>query len=227
MPCRFTAVGLPRHAIFYLHGRRLLGAGLLWLCSFSAQAGAIDQLKGFVTTVKSARGEFTQRQMQDGSSEKFKSSTSSGSFEFLRPGKFVWRYLKPYEQQLQADGEKLYIWDKDLNQVTVKTLGEALASNPASVLFGNTDLEKQFRLKEAGGGGADGVEWAELIPLAGDSQFQRIAVGFKAGALAAMELRDAFGNVTLLTFGKLEKNVPLTAAQFRFEVPKGADVIGP
>nr|WP_282183708.1 outer membrane lipoprotein chaperone LolA [Herbaspirillum sp. ST 5-3] len=187
-----------------------------------ASASALDQFKTFVSSTKSAKGEFTQRQVKvvDGATKM--SNQASGSFVFARPGKFIWKYQKPYEQLLQADGDKLYIYDKDLNQVTVKPLGDALGSSPAAILFGSNDLEKNFTLKE--GGAKDGLEWLEATPKTKDTTFERIGIGLKDGLPQAMELRDSFGQVSLLSFQKFEKNPPLGAEQFKFVVPKGADV---
>jgi outer membrane lipoprotein carrier protein len=187
-----------------------------------ASASALDQFKSFVKTTKAARGEFTQRQAKSSDGASKAASMSTGSFVFARPGKFIWTYQKPYEQLLQADGEKLYIYDKDLNQVTVRPLGDALGSSPAAILFGSNDLEKNFTLKDAGV--KDGLEWLEAIPKAKDTTFERVSIGLKDGVPQAMELRDSFGQVSLLSFGKFEKNPPLPAEQFKFTVPKGADV---
>ncbi|MGV7246955.1 outer membrane lipoprotein chaperone LolA, partial [Caballeronia sp. M23-90] len=151
------------------------------------------------------------------------SGTASGTFTFARPGKFIWSYEKPYAQILQADGDKLYVYDKDLNQVTVRQLGNALGASPAAILFGSNDLDKNFTLRDAGV--KDGIDWLELTPKAQDTQFQQVGIGFRNGNLEAMELHDVFGNVTLLTFSNIEKNPPLKANQFKFVVPKGADVI--
>lgn len=187
-----------------------------------AQASALDQFKAFVAGTKSAKGEFTQHQVKtmDGSTKV--SNQATGIFYFQRPGKFIWLYQKPYEQLLQADGEKLYIYDKDLNQVTVKTLGNAIGSSPAAILFGSNDLEKNFKLKDAGS--KDGLEWLEATPKTRDTSFERIGIGLKDGVPHAMELRDSFGQVSLLTFNRFEKNPPMPADQFKFTPPKGADV---
>nr|WP_051155330.1 outer membrane lipoprotein chaperone LolA [Noviherbaspirillum massiliense] len=187
-----------------------------------AHASALDQFKSFVSATKSARGEFLQRQVKTMDGTTKVSNPASGTFKFSRPGKFIWTYQKPYEQVLQADGEKLYIYDKDLNQVTVKKLGNALGSSPAAILFGSNDLEKNFALKEAGT--RDGLEWLEATPKAKDTNFDRILIGLKDGVPQAMELRDSFGQVSQLTFSKFEKNPPMAPDQFKFVMPKGADV---
>jgi outer membrane lipoprotein carrier protein len=204
-------------------------AKLLIACVFTlpalVHASALDQFKTFVATTKSAKGEFVQRQVKRdnaaGGDAKV-SNAATGTFVFARPGKFIWAYEKPYEQLLQADGEKLYIYDKDLNQVTIRKLGDALGSSPAAILFGSNDLEKNFTLKEAGA--KNGLEWLEATPKTKDTTFDRIGIGLKDGVPQAMELRDSFGQVSLLSFSKFEKNPPLSAERFKFAVPKGADV---
>jgi outer membrane lipoprotein carrier protein len=198
----------------------LLVAGAL-VFGGAAQASALDQFKSFVASTKAARGEFTQQQMKKAENSKI-APLSSGTFLFARPGKFIWTYVKPYEQLLQADGEQLYIYDKDLNQVTVKKLGNALGSSPAAILFGSNDLEKNFTLSEAGS--RNGLEWLNATPKAKDSTFEKISIGLRNGTPEAMELHDAFGQTSVLLFKRFEKNPPLTAQQFKFEMPKGADV---
>ncbi|MES2299147.1 MAG: outer membrane lipoprotein chaperone LolA [Pseudomonadota bacterium] len=194
-----------------------------WLaCAGAAQAGALDQFKSFVATTKAARGEFTQRQVKKDQALAKPAQVSSGSFVFARPGKFIWSYAKPYEQVLQADGEQLFIYDKDLNQVTVRKLGDALGSSPAAILFGSNDLEKNFTLKEAGA--KDGLEWLQATPKSRDTTFELISIGLRNGAPEAMELHDAFGHTSLLSFTKFEKNPSLGAQHFKFVMPKGADV---
>ncbi len=188
-----------------------------------AQASALEQFKAFVAGIKSARGEFNQRMVKEEGGKMRVSSTANGVFIFARPGKFIWTYQKPYEQVLQADGEKLFIYDKDLNQVTIKTLGNAIGSSPAAILFGSNDLEKNFTLSE--GGIREGIEWLQAIPKAKDTSFEKIGIGLKDGVPVAMELRDSFGQISLLTFTKFEKNPSLPANQFHFALPKGADVL--
>jgi outer membrane lipoprotein carrier protein len=154
--------------------------------------------------------------------------TLSGNFVFARPGKFIWIYQKPYEQVLQADGDKLFLYDKDLNQVTIRDLGNSLGSSPAAILFGvsgTAELDKNFTLKEAGQ--KQGMEWLDAIPKAKDSQFEHIGVGMKDGLPYALELRDSFGQVSLVTLKNMERNPALKPDQFKFVVPAGADVLRP
>ena len=211
-------------------GSVAIGASLL--VAQHAFASGTEQLKAFVAQVHSARGDFVQQEVRAPSKAQSasdavqvmpKNSTSSGTFVFARPGKFIWSYEKPYQQILQADGDKLYVYDKDLNQVTVRPLGGALGASPAAILFGSNDLDKNFTLRDAGV--KAGIDWLELIPKAKDTQFQSVGIGFRDGNLQAMELHDVFGNVTLLKFSNIQKNPSLPANAFKFTVPKGADVI--
>lgn len=192
----------------------------LVFCS-AAHASALDQFKSFVASTKAAQGEFTQQQVRKAQTGKI-SPLSSGSFVFARPGKFIWNYQKPYEQLLQADGEQLYIYDKDLNQVTIKKLGSALGSSPAAILFGSNDLEKNFTLSEAGK--HDGLEWLKAVPKAADSTFEQISIGLRNGLPEAMELKDTFGQTSLLKFTHFQRNPALGAQHFQFAIPQGADV---
>jgi len=189
----------------------------------AAHATALDQFKSFVAGTKAARGEFTQTQVSTSATPGKTGKTSSGTFVFARPGKFVWTYQKPYEQVLQADGETLYLYDKDLNQVTKRKLGGALGSSPAAILFGSNDLEKNFTLAEAGT--RDGLEWLNATPKAKDTTFEQIGIGLKDGIPQAMELKDNFGQTVMLKFTRFERNPALGAQTFKFEVPKGAEVV--
>ncbi len=223
-----SPIGAPRNNMFarIKSGRLIIGLSLsMALLPSLAGASALEQFKSFVSSTQSAKGEFYQQlvKIDAGSKAPKVSSTSSGIFVFARPGKFIWTYQKPYEQILQADGDKLFIYDKDLNQVTTKSLGNALGSSPAAILFGSNDLEKNFVLKE--GQAKDGMEWLEATPKAKDTTFDHIGIGLRDGIPQAMELRDSFGQVSLLTFKNFVKNPPLSAGQFKFVVPKGADVL--
>lgn len=187
-----------------------------------AQATAIEQFKSFAAGSKSAKGEFVQQQVKLVDGKPKVTKTSTGNFVFARPGKFIWTYLKPYEQTLQTDGEQLYIYDKDLNQVTIKKIGNALSASPAAILFGGGEIEKSFTLKEIGN--KQGLDWLEAVPKEKDPNFEHIGIGMKDGVPVAMELRDGFGQVSLLTLKNIEKNPAIKTDQFKFIVPAGADV---
>lgn len=199
--------------------------GLMLAGMNAAQASAIEQFKAFVVNTKTAKGEFVQVQMKTTNGVSKIGKTASGIFKFARPGKFIWTYIKPYDQVLQADGDKLYLYDKDLNQVTIKSLGNAIASSPAAILFGSVDLDKNFVMKDIGV--KEGIEWLQATPKTKDSQFDTIGIGMKDGVPVGMELRDSFGQLSLVTLKNFEKNPSFGADQFKFVVPQGAEVLRP
>ena len=187
----------------------------------TAHADAIEQLKAFHATTKSGRVTFRQvvvSKNQQGQRE------STGTFAFQRPGKFRWFYEKPFEQLIVGDGEKVWVYDRDLNQVIVRKLDVALGSTPAALLAGDSALEKNFDLVDTGK--RDGLDYVEAKPRSADTGFERVSIGFADNVPRAMELRDTFGNVTMLTFGRFERNPAIDANEFKFVPPKGADVVG-
>jgi len=202
------------------HTIRIFCAAAMLALGSTASASALEQFKTFVSGTKSAKGEFSQQQVRSNPGKV--APVSTGTFVFARPGKFVWTYQKPYEQLLQADGDTLYIFDKDLNQVTTRKLGSALGSSPAAILFGSNDLEKNFTLSEAGT--RDGLEWLDAKPKNKDTSFEQISIGLKNGVPEAMDLKDTFGQTSKLRFTNFQRNPTLAANFFKFEVPKGADV---
>ena len=194
--------------------------GLTLLCAaLAAQADAVDTLRDFVRDVKSGRSAFSQTVTStDGARKK----TSSGQFEFLRPGRFRFNYTKPFEQLIVADGVKVWIYDADLNQASSRKLAQALGATPAALLTG-ASLDSDFVLTPQPA--KDGLEWALATPKAKDGPFQSMRVGFKGRDLAAVEIVDSFGQRSLLQFSRFEANVALDAARFNYTPPAGADVI--
>lgn len=190
----------------------------------AAHADSLQQFHDFLGATTSARGDFVQTgSKKTGAGGSAGGAESSGRFEFLRPGRFRWVYAKPYQETIVSDGEKLYVYDPDLNQVTVKRVQGALPASPASILFGANDFGRDFNVSADGSAG--GLEWILALPRAQDSSFSRIRIGFRDGLPAAMELTDPFGVVTRLAFTGVERNPKIDPARFRFEVPKGADVL--
>jgi outer membrane lipoprotein carrier protein len=198
--------------------KKLLMAATMFVV-FAAQADAVDTLREFVRDVKSGKAAFTQTVTSpDGARKK----TSSGSFEFQRPNRFRFAYTKPFEQLIVADGQKVWIFDADLNQVSTRKIGQALGSTPAALLAGGS-LEQDFTLSAQPAAG--GLDWALATPKAKDGAFQSMKVGFKGKELAAVEIVDSFGQRSLLQFGGFAANVVIAPEQFRFTVPAGADLI--
>jgi outer membrane lipoprotein carrier protein len=190
-----------------------------FLASFVAEAAAIDTLRDFVRDVKSGRAQFSQTVTSpDGKKKK----TSSGSFEFSRPNRFRFAYAKPFEQTIVADGEKVWIYDADLNQVSSRKVASALGATPAALLAGGS-LDKDFDLSSLPS--HDGLDWAEAKPKAKDGSFQSVRVGFRGKDLAALEIIDSFGQRSLLTFSSFAANAPVAPEVFRFTPPPGADII--
>jgi outer membrane lipoprotein carrier protein len=189
-----------------------------------APAGATAQLRSFLKDSHTARGDFTQRTSGQSNSGRPKGvQQSSGQFEFQRPGRFRWVYKTPFEQTIVSDGEKVYLYDKDLNQVTVRRVEASLPASPASILFGTGDFERDFEVTDAGT--RDGMEWLTAKPRAKNGSFEQIEIGMRAGVPGAMRLADSFGQTTDLAFAHVERNPVVDAAAFRFTPPAGADVL--
>ena len=198
---------------------RCLVFALLWLPAVAGAAG-VDLLKNFVNQTTSAKARFAQMVL-DKNLKKLQQAT--GTMQFSRPGRFRWEYDKPYEQTIVGDGSRLWIYDKDLNQVTVRKLDRALGASPAALLAGSNEIEKEYTI--TGIGNQEGLDWIEAVPKARDTAFERIRLGFSGTTLQAMELRDQFGQVTVIRFADLERNPKLSPDAFKFTPPKGADVI--
>ncbi len=186
-----------------------------------AHAGGVDRLKAFIAGARTAEAEFTQT-VSDKSGRV--TQKASGTMAFQRPGKFRWDYRAPYEQVIVGDGSKLWLYDVDLEQVTVRQLGDVISGTPAALLAGDDAIEKYFNLKDAGSSG--GLEWLEATPKTKDTTFDRIRMGFRGDVLAEMELYDHFGQRTSLKLSDLQRNPRLPASRFKFVPPKGVDLIG-
>jgi len=186
-----------------------------------AEAGALEQLHQFLNGARTLKAEFSQMVVGKGGR---KPQQSSGLVAISRPGKLRWDIQKPYPQLVVGDGEKVWIYDSELQQVTVRKADKAIGGSPAALLSGNNELEKNFTLREAGD--AEGLAWVEATPKAGDSGFDKVRLGFAGGDLRAMELHDSFGQTTLVRFSRLERNPSLPAGTFKFVPPSGVDVVG-
>lgn len=202
--------------------RYFFAAVVLILAPLTAHAGAIEKLKAFIAATHSAQANFTQEAL-DQNGRRIQSA--SGVMQFQRPGKFRWTYQKPYEQIIVGDGAKFWLYDKDLNQVTVKNLDAALGNSPAALLAGNNEIERGFTLKESGN--REGLDWLQATPKGQDSSFSSVYMAFNDKAvLVAMELNDAFGHKTVLRFDHMQTNPKFPAQQFKFTPPEGVDVVG-
>jgi outer membrane lipoprotein carrier protein len=195
---------------------------LLLLALLPGMAGAADvaALKALLAQTSTARASFAQMVL-DRNLKVLQQAT--GTMQFSRPGKFRWEYDKPHEQVIVSDGSQVWLYDKDLNQVTVRRLDRALGSSPAALLAGSNEIEKSYTLSALGN--QEGLDWLEAEPRTRDTAFEKIRLGFGRAGLEAMELRDQFGQVTVIKFSTIERNAKLSPEVFRFTPPKGADVI--
>ena len=212
----------------------IVGASLMGWAAY-AQADGVETLRAFVKDVQSGRGAFTQV-VTSPDGKRVRKST--GSLEFQRPNKFRFTYQTPAEQVIVGDGQKVWLWDADLNQVTVRPMGQAMGSTPAALLAGGS-LDKDFVLKNVAASSPNAaaatstgsqqlgssIEWVEALPRTKDGQFQSVRVGFRGPNLAALEILDSFGQRSRLDFAQFEGKVALPAARFQFTPPTGADVL--
>ncbi|MEO7320225.1 MAG: outer membrane lipoprotein chaperone LolA [Nitrosospira sp.] len=194
---------------------------LLFLFASVAEAGAINSLKTFIQDTRTVRAVFLQTVLDRNAQVV---QRGSGTMQFERPGKFRWVSEKPYEQLIVGDGARIWFYDRDLNQVTVRKLDLAIGSSPAALLAGSSDIETSFDLTDIGLQGD--TEWLEARPKTKEGTFEWVRLGFTPqGVLKAMELQDNFGQTTVLTFSGLERNPRLASELFKFNLPEGADVI--
>lgn len=190
-------------------------------------ADGLQSLENFMRTAKAGQAQFTQTVTAPAKEgQTVRSKTSSGQFEFQRPGQFKFVYTKPFEQTIVADGKTVWLYDVDLNQVTQRKQADALGSTPAAILASANDLsglQKDFVLKAVPD--ADGLQWVEAKPKSADGQLKNVRVGFQGETLAAMDILDGFGQRSLIRFSNLQVLPSLPAANFKFEVPVGADIM--
>ncbi|MCE9633697.1 MAG: outer membrane lipoprotein chaperone LolA [Methylophilales bacterium] len=199
--------------------RKLLVISLLFVGQ--AHADPVQRLKAFYQSTPAMKAQFKQTVL-DKSGRKVQEV--SGVMQLLRPGRFRWDYQKPYVQLIIGDGKKVWLYDPELSQVTVRTLDKILGSSPAALLAGNLEVEKIFDLKDIGK--QNDLEWVEATPKDKDGGFEKVLLGFKGEQLAEMELHDNFNQTTVVEFINLERNPKLSPKLFNFKPPAGVDVVG-
>ncbi|WP_416233028.1 outer membrane lipoprotein chaperone LolA [Castellaniella sp.] len=211
-------IDFPRH-------RRMLAAAVLvaGLTGLPSVSWAVDtaqvQLQTFVDKVKSATGQFQQAQAAQNGVER----VQTGTFAFQRPGKFRWQVVKPYAQLIVSDGQRVYQYDPDLEQVTERKAGQAIGASPAALLFGSGSLDDAFTVQAQPD--RDGLQWLRAAPKTPDAGFTHVDIGFADGLPRRLELLDAFGQTSRITFTDLKANPGIPASQFQFTVPQGADLV--
>lgn len=186
----------------------------------SAQTGT-DLLNSFMKSAKTLEATFTQEVLTE---KGVITQTSYGQFYLSRPGKFRWSYESPTPQEIISDGKKLWVYDKDLAQVTVKPLKAALGSSPAAILTQKDGLNDDFIVLEKSA--REGLQWVDLRPKKKDVEFTKILVGLDQDGVQAMDLYDNFGQITMIRFQEAAYNVEVSPSSFEFTPPKDVDVIG-
>jgi outer membrane lipoprotein carrier protein len=202
-----------------MHGRVFL---VLVMCVVAtlADAATLARLRAFVRETQTMRANFTQV-VSDASGRPV--AQASGEFSIARPGRFRWMVEKPYKQLLVGDGERVWIYDQDLNQVISRKSDRALGNTPAALLAGREEVEAAFEWRDLPA--ADGLEWLGATPKDKEAAFRELRLGFDAGGLAALDVLDNFGQRTMIRLSKLERNPKLGPDLFRFTPPAGADVV--
>ena len=185
----------------------------------TTQSDAKQQLRDFVKNIKSATGQFAQ---QSGGGAQGK-GVQSGTFSFERPGKFVWHISKPYEQQVISDGQKVYQYDPDLAQVTIRNVQDSVGASPASILFGNNDLDDTFSVEVLPE--QDGMVWLRATPKVADQGMSYMDIAFANNLPAELRIRDSFGQTTTIKLRNFNANARISASEFSFTAPKGVDVV--
>ncbi len=228
--------------LFRLAGQFVVSTFILFSANMGIAAeidSGAEQLRQFVRNSKTAEGDFVQQQLRAPKANEPQDKglkvvrQTQGHFAFQRPGRFVWDTQKPFEQKLIADGKQLILWDKDLNQATFRSAGQALASTPAAILFGESSLDQHFDLIE--GEERLGMKWVALVPKknsntnhqkdGNDLPYTKISIGMANDLPKALELIDGLGSVVLVTLDKIQLNVNLPANRFTFSPPAGAEVL--
>lgn len=192
---------------------------LALLSSNAGAAGVRETLDRYIAGFKTLQADFEQTVI----SEQGKTTdTSSGKVFLERPGKFHWDYARPYEQSIIGDGSKVWVYDRDLEQVTIRRVDEALRSAPALILSSDARVEDNFTVTEDGS--KDGADWVTLLPKDAKNEYAKVRVGFEGESLRWMELFDNFGQTTRLKFTGEKLNGALDPATFTFTPPEGVDV---
>jgi outer membrane lipoprotein carrier protein len=209
--------------LFSTWTKSLLSSVLCAMCLLMSEAmaaSAQEQLQGFISKVQAATGSFSQFTVGTQGQTK---PAQSGQFAFQRPGRFKWDVVKPYAQQIVSDGQQLFQFDPDLNQVTVRKVDQAIGSSPAAILFGSGSLEQSFTVTALPD--KEGLSWLRAKPRNGEAGFVHVDLGFSGGLPARIILLDAFGQNTHIELSGLVPNPKVAAEAFRFVPPPGADVV--
>ncbi len=194
---------------------------LFYFYAFNASATGLERMKDYFKNIQSAQADFHQVVTDK---QGHKTQDVTGTMRLQKPNKFRWDYNKPFVQEIVGDGDKIWLFDPELNQVTVRSFSKAAGSTPAALIAGGKDIERQFNIKDASRKGS--LEWVLAIPKVADTGFERLFLGFDGDALVEMELQDSFGNRTAIVFSNIQRNLKLPSDLFKFVPPRDADVLG-
>lgn len=195
--------------------------GVLMLSLGAHSSSAADLIADYFSDLNSFHSGFTQT-VTDSNGEVVQDA--QGRVWIQRPGRFRWDYQTPYRQLIVADGERLWTYDEDLEQATVKPVDDALSSTPAMLLSGFRPLQEVMRWSLSGD--RDGATWYQLDPKQEDAAVEEVQIGFVDGQLAIIEVRDGFGNHTRIRFSGITRNQSIQPELFRIELPPNTDIIG-
>ena len=199
--------------------------------SFSVFASGLESLGSFVKTVKSGRASFVQTATSPAKAGQVaRVKTSSGTFEFIRPNRFRFLYQKPFEQSIVADGQTVWLFDVDLNQVTARKQAQVMGSTPIALIASAPDLralQAEFSITDATSAdkSSETLQWVLATPRSKDNALRSVRIGFNGNALAVLEIEDSFGQHSVLRFSGFEVNAGVDASTFAFKPPTGVDVI--
>lgn len=179
------------------------------------------QLEAFAHDLHSITADFSQT-LTDANGHR--GDASSGTMALQAPRELRWQTDTPYKQLIVADGSRVWMYDPDLEQVTVHRQSSAEAHSPLTVLTDMSQLDKEFKVTDIGE--RDGLVWLRLTARDSNAQFDYAELGFAGNALQRMVFRDQLGNVSDIRFSHWKRNPRLPASTFNFTPPKGADVVG-
>lgn len=200
--------------------KKIIISALAIFLSTTVHAAGLERMKEYFQNIQSVQANFHQVVTDK---QGHKTQEVTGSMRLQKPNKFRWDYNKPYVQQIVGDGEKIWLFDPELNQVTVRSFSKAASSSPAALLAGGKDIERSFAIKDTSRKG--NLEWVMAIPKVRETGFERLFLGFKGDELMEMELHDSFGNRTAIEFSDVQRNPKLPADSFKFVPPHDADVL--
>jgi outer membrane lipoprotein carrier protein len=179
-----------------------------------------DPLQAFLDGFKSMEANFIQKLINENSEVL---ETTEGTLRLQQPRKFYWSYTTPYTQKIISNGEVIWVYDEDLEQLTIRNMGNAIDETPAGVILGKKDVNEHFIQVDMGN--IEGFDWIELSPKNQDAQYKNIRLGFDKTKLGMMVILDNLGQTTRIDFSDVKKNTELPASLFEFEAPEGVDVI--